>query len=630
MTNQTQIQLQETYTDLICEAFIAPVRNVTVIDDEYPTLQGFLEKQLQDDGQIFKPKQLEPKNIDRLKRILNMCRETHKWSVDVYDGQTPKLGALTEFPEHLNHSDLLILDYHLDGEPDKDDGTRARKIVEHLVKNNHYNLVVIHTKGHEDDISQVFGQVLKDLYKTPDLLNKFTDDSAVIEEWIDEPESDEAILFLDLKVSFLDIASFFNTFDQPYNYNDPAHIFNQFKEEIKYISAQTQVSLESVISWKYRELIGVFENTDFSDIKWSFDQNVNFISTGKAFITVVKKSDEEPVELLYEKLTEALIKHNPPPIMLLLAKIRYELDENGLEQANNILYDDIAQSGWLKDIFKADLEDDYKHLGAISRHWEQLSNASKEPLIDFSKRMYKSIKAGGSNINDLIGQFFPSASTDELMLIKHLNAYICSYPVNSRHLTTGTILKLLETDEYWLCLTPACDLVPSQARKKWEQRLGDKHVAFQAIQLHKVDTPTSNKAIKSFKAEIQKNEHIFIKENNEVSIFRFTKDSKASPVWETFYALNHGYYADSNILEVQHLRSNLEHSSGISEKSYLEPLNLEPTLLRLVRNKSVLKFTDTKRMHAISSLRYEYALNLLQKFGSNQSRVGLDFISDIG
>lgn len=37
-------EMATTYQDLIREAFIDPIRTVTVIDDEYPTLQELLQK----------------------------------------------------------------------------------------------------------------------------------------------------------------------------------------------------------------------------------------------------------------------------------------------------------------------------------------------------------------------------------------------------------------------------------------------------------------------------------------------------------------------------------------------------------------------------------------------------------
>lgn len=616
MTDQTLTQPQVTYKDLIKEAFIAPVRNVTVIDDEYPTLLGFLEQQItQGNPEALKPKQLNRTNIERLKRILNMCHDTHKWSVDVYDGQSPKLGALPDFPEHLNQSDLLILDYHLDDSPENDDGKRARKIVNHLVKNNHFNLVIIHTKGHEDDISKVFEQVLKDLYKPPFSPSNNPESIEAIETWMDNQESERASRFLELKTSFLDLASFLKLNSAPYKLDQKEHIFNPFKEDIEYISKNTGISTENIIEWKINDILGTIKDGITVDIQWSFNKKINFISTGKAFITVVKKSDEEPVELLYEKLTEALIAHNPPPIMLLLAKIRHELDDKGLEQASDIINDQLAQSGWLIDMYNSH-DDDFKHLGAISRHWEQLSAASKEPLIEFSKRMYSAIRSETEDKYAATRLFFPKYLNNELNQIKHLNAYICSYPINGSHINTGTVFELEDGGEkqFWVCLSPACDLVPNQAKKRWETRLGSKHSAFQAVKLFEVAISNNDKPknIDKFQKSINQNEHVFIRYNDGIKTFRFTENDISNPVWETFYALNHGNYVEGNVLKLQHLRPVLT-----------EPNDHESTPI------PQLKLSDVKDVKAIASLRYEYGLNLLQKLGGNQSRVGLDFISSL-
>jgi cupin superfamily acireductone dioxygenase involved in methionine salvage len=621
MPNQIEPMPTTTYKDLICEAFIKPIRNVTVIDDEYPTLSGFLEYQLDhkkaevNKANLLKPKQLEDKNIERLKSILQMCHNTHKWSVDVYDGQTPKLGSNLEFPEHLNQSDLLILDYHLDGEPNTDNGDRARKIIRHLVKNNHFNLVVIHTKGHDGDISNVFEQVLKELYRPPQFSHPNDETINTLETWLDTDDGQEVRHFLELKVSFTDVARSLDKTKEPLNHEDPNHIFNRFKSEIEYISKKTNIKIEDIVAWKISDVLPTDLNKDCKKIQWIFEEEANFISTGKAFLSIVRKSDNEPIELLYRKLTEALTKHNPPPIMLLLAKIRHELDERGLEQANDIINDQLAQSGWLIDMYNSQHDDDYKHLGAINRHWEQLSTASKGPLIEFSKRMYSAIRSETEDKNAATQLFFPESSNDELSQIKHLNAYICSYPINGSHINTGTVFEIEDSDEqqFWICLSPACDLVPHQAKKRWEKRLGDKHSAFQAVRLFEVSINSGKKAaLEKFKKSINQNEHVFIRYGDEIKTFRFIKDDTSNPVWETFYALNHGQYVDGNILKLQHLRPVL-----------IQPHDPESD------QTPELRLSEIKDVKAIVSLRYEYGLNLLQKLGGNQSRVGLDFISSL-
>ncbi|EKI8299010.1 hypothetical protein PFW01_004777, partial [Escherichia coli] len=85
----------ESYSELIKEAFITPIRTVTVIDDEYPTLLSLIT--------VFSDKNatkldLNNVNINRLKNIISMCHSTYRWSIDVFDGQTPEFGRADPVP----------------------------------------------------------------------------------------------------------------------------------------------------------------------------------------------------------------------------------------------------------------------------------------------------------------------------------------------------------------------------------------------------------------------------------------------------------------------------------------------------------------------------------------------------
>jgi hypothetical protein len=611
------------YSDLIKEAFVDPIRTVTVIDDEYPTLNGYLNnsliQELPTEERPSKPallaKQTKKENIIRLQSIIKMCQNQHKWSVDVYDGKTPTFGTDESLPEHLNHSDLIILDYHLDGEPATDNGERARKIIGHLSENNHFNQVVVHTKGHDGDIKGVFKDILKDLLKIEFKLENFADINNKIETWLEDEEIEESSFpILNLTLDTLELIKLTQNNKDILKYEESHHLLNRYQDQIIDISDGAKTPPLEVVSWLISKMLKRVPMLQEGNptLKWDFTENINFISTGRAFITVLKKANDESVELIYSQLNKALIEHNPPPIMLLMAKMRYELDENGVEQANDIINDHYAQSGWLIDMLNSDEQDEYKHFGAINRHWEQLSGASKEPLITFSKKMYSAIKSQGEEPKVAAAKFFPDCELNDLQLIKHLNAYNCSFPINTSHITTGTILELENKgiSELWLCLTPACDLVPSQAKKRWLGRLGNEHSAFQAVQLFPEAECTTPNQVKKFKSAINQNEHIFIKYENDIKVLRFTKDAKSNPVWETFQALDHGKLSDHNTLQIQHLRV----TELVSEGE-------EP--------KMILSLTEPKTMKAIVELRYEYALNFLQKFGANQSRVGLGYISDL-
>ncbi|WP_250323184.1 response regulator receiver domain, partial [Escherichia coli] len=88
-------------------AYIDPIRTVTVIDDEYPTIDDLISPTKDSFSQD---------NISRLKDIIDISRsEEYNWLLDVYNGKEKKIQEGT-VSNRLYHSDLLILDYHLDGE----------------------------------------------------------------------------------------------------------------------------------------------------------------------------------------------------------------------------------------------------------------------------------------------------------------------------------------------------------------------------------------------------------------------------------------------------------------------------------------------------------------------------------
>lgn len=169
-----------------------------------------------------------------------------------------------------------------------------------------------------------------------------------------------------------------------------------------------------------------------------------------------------------------------------------------------------------------------------------------------------------------------------------LNAYSCSMSVNNNHLKTGTILKI--GDDKWVCVTPACDMVPSQRVKQWQSRIGDTYLAFKAVKLEAV-------AIKDANKNANRNDYLFLNENNVPLAYSLGKDNI---VWDTFFATEQGYYKEGQSITLYAAREE-------------ENENIKTLVMKNVN------------AVAIAELRYEYALNILHKFGASQTRVGLDF-----
>lgn len=620
MSNTVEQQQESipTYSQLIHEAFIDPIRSVTVIDDEYPTFAKLLSKEavsaststgLAHPQQSPEQHSFKPENIERLKNIIDLCHFEKKWSIDVYDGKSPEIDAKNSIPHHLGHSDLIVLDYHLDGEASTDNGERARQIISSLENNNHFNMIIVHTKGSGDnDIQQVFDEILslfasKDKTYPYDINEK---NNSIIDDWVVIHEDNYQFSFLNIKMGIQDLLLSLESGEKKLlKTRNPNHFLHNYRNELtelsEIISSDCRCIIEEndLIKWyfydQFKNHKDNFEGICKKDFQWKWVQenSLNFIQTGHVFITVIKKSDNDPRIELIESLEKSLTKWNASPMHLLMAKMRHFIDDKGIEQANKIISYREAQAGWLYNLVSLKNNNDFSaHDAVINSHWEQLARTTKKDIKNFSIKL---IKALANDIqetpNNIVKHFFPECLNNKPKTLAYLNAFTCSLPVMEKNLTTGTILKI--SNEYWVCLSPACDMTP-RISGRWKERIGEDKLAFKAV---KIESITNHK---NANEKANSNNYIYIIENHEPKVFSFIDKEGNNPSWDIFYASNLGCFNDDNKLDVSFLR--LNNSEDSSE-------------LKIIKETA----------SVIAELRYEYALNFLQKLGANQSRVGLGF-----
>ena len=156
MDKPAQVQEIE-YRDLIRDVYIDPIRTVVVIDDEFPSLDGLIAEKW--DGE--KGRGGTEENAEKVKNILAACRrKDRRWLVDVHDGKKISTDDDQCIASHLHQSDLMILDYHLEG--NEGSGDKAIAILKELAANDHFNMVIIYTKGYENDagdLDRVIGEI---------------------------------------------------------------------------------------------------------------------------------------------------------------------------------------------------------------------------------------------------------------------------------------------------------------------------------------------------------------------------------------------------------------------------------------------------------------------------------------
>ncbi|MFZ2632796.1 MAG: response regulator receiver domain [Desulfosalsimonadaceae bacterium] len=601
--------LASEYKNFIREAYIDPIRTVVVVDDDFPSLDGLIRwetNKLTDEQNNENENENETipwksKDIESVSKILDVCRKPDRhWIVDIHDAHNISIENEKTFAPHLHQSDLMILDYHLEG--NDGDGTKAIELLRLLKESDHFNLVIVYTQGYPKaggDIGRVIREIALGLM-TPDLqLNLHETPSKKIlkalQEWEDEMPEIVARLREEIdEGAYLAIrAQSKPDFKQAKSFPEFQSVLALLEEKPPELLLNDNLLLQWLISEKQKELTGKLHNGKDQNV--SFQQNDNggnWIRTERLFVTVVSK-EYEPAQLP-DKLIEALYEWRPHPHRLIMSKMRAELSERGVLAEERILGDHFLEIGWLRGLLAQDQDDRvWKIRSLIGNHWDSLGDGIQGNVEKFASVLAENLcNREFKEIAETFRLLDPKANHAEIT--KHINAFNCSKAIEGYHLTTGHVLETISGSgkEYWLCLTPACDLVPGQKNDRgWKKRLGE-NMPFKAVRLFPAEI---NEAL----SNATMNSHIFLNINQSISVFSFTPtgESASNPAWEQMFSKNQGKFSHPD---------------------------LTLSIGRVVSQDGVLKVNDSN-FSVISQLRYEYALNLLQRLGGALSRIGLDF-----
>ena len=124
MTNPA---MDTAYRAAIEKAYIKPIRTVIAVDDEFPTLDAVIKATpIEIEPDSINKRYCwsgKPENVDRALRLLDQSR-SKKWMFDIHDGSDIATAGEDIDLSHLHQTDMLILDYQLNGE--QDNGQKSR------------------------------------------------------------------------------------------------------------------------------------------------------------------------------------------------------------------------------------------------------------------------------------------------------------------------------------------------------------------------------------------------------------------------------------------------------------------------------------------------------------------------
>ena len=587
------------YHAFIEEAFIEPIRSVLIVDDDYPTYDEILST-ANGSGKVSSVHGGKTWRHQR-ERVANLIatfrRRPRPLLVDIHDGANVPAKKAVTTATHLHQSDLLVLDYELDKTKSRD-GTRAIEILRGLLSNNHFNLVVVYTN---EDLDVVYDAVRWGLISpSKDELPGIK--SAEARQLIDDGE-DLFDAFEETLSETIGAAQYFHS-----RLNQKTYSRTMGKAQQPYASYRVQTDRvgwspeqrKLVLRYLFKEVerkngVSRVASNRFDNLEWS-PRGLKWIKSDSAFVALSNKTDNN--DDLLADLQRALIHWNPRPSRLFLTKLRAEMDEYGVAAQGRALRNHHALAYWYYRLLVDGESDDrrWRIAESVSRHSGQLLEGIQPRVEEFVSRLIQAEVSSGDPVSICKDHFGVDLGNNQenVKAVHEHNAFVCSMDPAGWHLTTGHIFSM--SGDHWMCLSPACDMVPSQL-PSWQVKAFGERLPFIGIKLQKIRST-------KIPTDVHSNRYVFLRLESEVSAFCFNdpSDDGSAPSWQLLFAENRGRFSGDNF--------------------QLKVTYIEQGKTRLV----------SKRLQGkvVSQVRYEYALNLVQKLGVSLTRAGLDFSDGAG
>lgn len=581
------------YRGFIREAYVAPLRSVLIVDDDYPTLEEALtpvpeaeRERLRNAGRA-KRWWSEPDRIQEV--ITGFRRAKPPMIVDIHDGENLTQHADAQVALHLHQSDLLILDYSLD-KSDKGNGERAIQIMRKVLANEQFNLVVLHTS---ETLDNIFPDIVLSLYAPADRFISEEEEMEVIQHIAPAEISNETIMRR-IERSFtlahyLYFRQNFCVWPQLPGADAPSTaLFDALAEEAGFADPRLKELLAKLALRKLETTLRPkMLTTPLQNLAW-FSGPRKWIRADTGFIAFSSKPDNAD---LIDELVLALECSKPDPSKLFLAKMRSEIDKEGVTESKTLGNAHVLAHWYKRLLDSSDEARKFQISESMARHAELLMADIRKPVGDFAARL---IKADSKGTADAVCKThfdvdLGLAAHRERAALEH-NSFVCSKEREGHHLATGHVFEA--DGDLWVCMTPLCDLVPGRSKPDRHGKIGER-LPFLAVRLEPV-------TLAAKKVKVTSNRFVFLKIDGVIKTYCIAKESDdgSNPIWFSLFAENQGRFGRA--FTFKFARAQLDRKGVF-----------------------VMKVLPAK---VVAQLRYEYALNFMQKLGTSMTRIGLDFV----
>lgn len=561
---------------LLREAFIDPIRFALLLDDQFPVYpdmtRGAGGKKL---------------NNELADKLFSLCR-SQGWLCDVDDGT--EVAERFEEEKHLHQSDLLVLDFHLDP-MDDENPSKALRILQRLEASDHFNLVIVYTYAEPTgvvsdiafslgagvasaDLPEEVADVLDDLGDA--LRNVQTELNATVLErfLLDEKFGDAGG---GIRTALLDAGV-------------PSG--KQQMDAIKMLCARR---FEERVG---KDVVGKRPSAGKVDTSINSQNGAYWVTRGNVFAVIVNK--KEPPDVLPSRLLSAIEDWAPTPLHVMMVHARAALEKAGSAADRSVLDTPRKQAGWMLRVLlgKSRAEREVQLAQLYGRMFEQLIETVQPDVVDFGGRLIGIDGTSESPAARAKELAFAPTETSNTAVYHALNEHINADACRDGPMTTGVIFrgKKGTAFHYWVCLTPACDLIPGQNVGGWD---GDLH-PLRPITAGRLSLSNNSEVVGNIMKTATYGRHVFLHVDGQAVALEVSNAESRQISIETILLENEGLIVGQKFKGrvIAHDRE-----TGPEFK--------------------LIEF------EAVALLRPDYANRLLAESGAQRARIGVDFFNFI-
>lgn len=592
-------------TAIIKDTFIEKaIQSAIVIDDDFPSYFNLVN------GIVGNP-DLSNAYRSNIQRTLSFDRFFS--SKNIYCTIDNGINVIDKL-DKIRKSDLILIDYLLDGQnPDK-----TLDVIYQLRDCDNLNFVVIYTS---ENLNKVFETVLGTL-RGSNKCNK------MIMEFYEKSDDEE--LNAELEDIWGQISSQIDSGTELRLTDSEVKIILLNQDEKKIRSRIVQLIHKIGVNGKLINILYDLVKTDslskinflekpLSDIEIIASSSDNlWLQSGNIFVSLFKKTASEDGDAvdIWNSLIQSVIDWNPSYYQILISEIQNIIESKSFSFIKPLLNDKYSQAAWLNELISS--KDTQSMLSKINVIFNMFSESLSEDIKKSSLGLFsnsllscylRSLQASEKNSIDFSSEHFNLDKNKNIIcdMYHALNMNMSSMNYVDGHISTGTIFKLTKkgSDNWYLCVSAACDMVPSQSSSAFLKRIMP-HRLIKVIKLYQVDL--SEKLI----SEATKSQYVFVYDE---------ADRKVFSVYKVVYV------KDEETKEKKEILTNTIDVDYMVIKNHNNPdKKMNAALLSINKDTNDLIYEDVD-IKLKSQLRSGYAERFQHIASNHSARIGVDFIS---